>query len=107
MCVPCILSLLMPRVAHRVLSQISGGCQYEAVSCAVLYLATSVPCAVLYLLLLHLDTLGGEGEECATIVLCRVLCCLPLQPLPRVRLPHTVVYSIVYCTEIQSMLGFC
>ena len=33
---------------------------------------------LLYLLLLHLDTLGGEGEECATIVLCRVLCCLPI-----------------------------
>ena len=51
----------------------------------------SVPCAVLYLLPLHLDTLGGEGEECATIV----LCCLPLQPLPRVRMPHSVVYLIV------------
>ena len=75
--------------------------------CAVLYLATCVPCAALYLLLLHQDTLGGEGEECATIVLCRVLCCLPFQPLPRVRVPHTVVYSNVLRAEIQSMLGFC
>ena len=57
----------------------------------MLSLATSVPCAVLYLLLLYQDTLGGEGEECATIV----LCCLPLQPLPRVRMPHSVVYIIV------------
>ena len=71
----------------------------------MLYLATSVPCAVLYLLLLHQDTLGGEGEECATIVLCRVLCCLPFQPLPRVRVPHTVVYSNVLRAEIQSMSG--
>ena len=72
--------------------------------CAVLYLATSVPCAVLHL---QQDTLGGEGEECATIVLCRVLCCLPFQPLPRVRVPYTVVYSNVLRAEIQSMLGFC
>ena len=43
----------------------------------------------------------------ATIVLCRVLYCLPLQLLPRVRVPHTVVYSNVLRAEIQSMLGFC
>ena len=53
-------------------------------------------CRVLCCLLLQRqDTLGGEEEECATIVLSRMLCCLPLQLLPRVRVPHTVVYSHV------------
>ena len=44
-----------------------------SVPCAVLYLATS--CAVLYLLLMYQDTLGGEGEECATIVRLCLPCC--------------------------------
>ena len=52
---------------------------------------SAVPCAVLYLLLLHLDTLEGEEEECATIVLCRVLCFLPLQLLPRACAAHSCV----------------
>ena len=52
-------------------------------------------CVVLYLLLLHLDTLGGEEKECATIVLCRVLCCLPLQLLPRACAAHSCVLSCI------------
>merc|ERR1712212_522074 len=61
-------ALLMPRVAHRVLSQTSRGCQYEAVLCAVLYLATTVLCAVCCAIPRHL---------------CAVCCAVPAAPAPR------------------------
>ena len=79
----------MPRVAHRVLSQNSGGCQYEAVSCAVLYLATTVLCAVRCAVPRHL-----------------VCCAVPAAHVPRHpggrggRVRH-------YCTVVLAMLPLC
>ena len=98
-----ILSLFMPRVVHRVLSQNRGGCQCEAILCAVIYLTTTT---VLYAMCCAVPAAPAPGHPGGRGGRVRHHCAVPCAVLSAAPAAATCVCRTQLCTVMYNVLNY-